>query len=189
MLWTQILFGGLYITLRFFHPKFLILVSMSLRIEGRGNALIQGVSASKIPLSWFPETSSALLEELKNKKAIASSALERYKKATSAIGKYMDTLTVEHLDISKLGQAMDVYDATEGKWEEKTRAVEAELAKLELEMIEEERKLEFGEEKGKRKLRTKVEIGLFRADEDEGDVEIVLVYGAFPVLDLRLLSQ
>ncbi|KAF8874253.1 hypothetical protein CPB84DRAFT_1853669 [Gymnopilus junonius] len=69
----------------------------SLRVEGRGAALIQG--------------------ELKIKEAKAKHALERCKKAIGSIDQYMGNISVEHLDISKLGKAMDIYDTTEDKWD------------------------------------------------------------------------
>jgi hypothetical protein len=115
------------------------------------------------------------LDELDGKKVIAKNTLERCKKALKAIDAYVDKLDVEHLDISKLGEAMDIYDSTEEKWEKKIILIEKEIASLDMQISDEELRLE--KKIGNKKLRTQVVVGLYA--ESAAELEITLIYGAF----------
>ncbi|KAF8881696.1 hypothetical protein CPB84DRAFT_237037 [Gymnopilus junonius] len=142
----------------------------SLRVEGRGAALIQGVTAFKDKVRT-PDETSPLLKELKIKEAKAKHALERCKKAIGSIDQYMGNISVEHLDISKLGEAMDIYDTTEDKWDSKMFDLEEELEAIE-KQIEVERK-RLGASVGNKKLRTVVAIDLYAADPAELKVNLL----------------
>ncbi|KAH9475079.1 Protein F37C4.5 [Psilocybe cubensis] len=143
----------------------------SLRVEGRGSAIIQGVTSFKAEMK-DPDTSSPLLEELNVKKERAKNALERCNRALQAINKYMGNISIEHLDISKLGEAMEIYDTTEEKWDDKIIQLKREFETLETQITEESDRLEkSGENK---KLRTKVVMGLVA--NHPADLEIIVIY-------------
>ena len=65
----------------------------------------------------YPDT--FLLDELSQREGKATNALARCKKVVKSIEDYMGRLDVEHLGISKLGEAINVYDTTQGKWDDK----------------------------------------------------------------------
>jgi predicted nucleic acid-binding Zn-ribbon protein len=121
-----------------------------------------------------PDDASPLLDELKDKKLRAMNTIERCKKALKAIDTYIDKLVVEHLDISKLGEAMDIYDSTEEGWEDKIILLNKEIVSLDKKIEEEESRLR--KQVGSKKLRTQVMVGLYA--ELAGEVEITVIYGA-----------
>lgn len=142
------------------------------RVEGRGAAIIQGVTAFKAEMQE-PETTSPLLKDLNERKERAKNALERSRRALQAIDKYMGNISIEHLDISKLGESMEIYDNTEEKWEDKILQLQSEIETLGTQINQEEERLESaGEHK---KLRTKVVMGL--VVDSPADLEIILIYG------------
>jgi DNA repair exonuclease SbcCD ATPase subunit len=130
-----------------------------------------------------PDDTSPLLDELKDKKLRAMNTLERCKKALKAIDTYIDKLVVEHLDISRLGEAMDIYDSTEEGWEDKIILLNKEIVSLDKKIEEEESRLR--KQVGSKKLRTQVMVGLYA--ELAGEVEITVIYGAFPFFAIILL--
>ncbi|KDR71591.1 hypothetical protein GALMADRAFT_253935 [Galerina marginata CBS 339.88] len=142
----------------------------SLRVDGRGPAMIHGVTVFKVEKQQ-PDKSSSLLEELKGKKAQANNALGRCKNALAAVGSYIDRLSIEHLDISKLGEAMDIYDTTEEKWDNKILEVEKSLEVIDTQIQEERQRLE--EQVADARLRTQVVIGLFAVDAAELQVNLI----------------
>ncbi|KAF8960056.1 hypothetical protein BDZ97DRAFT_1906024 [Flammula alnicola] len=161
----------------------------SLRVEARGPVVIHGVASSKVAKKQ-PDETSPLLEELNGNKEKATDALERYKKALKAIDGYMDKIDVQYLDISKLGEAMEIYDTTEEKWDAKIRQVNKEIEAIEGEMTEEEERLENAV--GNKELRTRVVVGLFA--ESATEIEIVLIYAVShsswePSYDIRANLQ
>ncbi|KAF4622102.1 hypothetical protein D9613_009536 [Agrocybe pediades] len=144
------------------------------RVQGRGPVIIKGVSAFKAGRSAATEGkfSSDLLDTLTDKRQRIVNAKERAEKARLVIGRYMDGITIEHLDISKLGEATDVYDETDGKWEEKIWSLEDQLRDVDRNIREEKDKLSQGEIPVK--LRTRVVLDLHAAVETE--LDIVLIY-------------
>lgn len=87
----------------------------------------------------------------------------------------MKNITVEHLDVAKLGEAMEVYDTTYAKWETKVLALDDQLRVLEEEVKNEGKKVKTGDIPIK--LRTKVVIDLFA--EAESEMDIILIYGKY----------
>ena len=138
-----------------------------------GLVIIQGVTASKVDMQE-PDDTSPLLEELEDKKLRAVNTLERCKKTLKAIDTYIEKLDVEHLDISGLGEAMETYDSTEEKWEDKIILIKKEIISLDKKIKEEGLRLE--KQVGNKKLRTQVMVGLYA--ESAGEVEITVIYGA-----------
>ena len=146
---------------------------LSPRVEATGPAIIQGVTASKVDMQE-PDDTSPLLEELEDKRLKAVNTIERCKKTLKAIDTYIDKLEVEHLDISGLGEAMDIYNSTEERWEDKIILVKKEIVLLDKKI--EEEKLRLQKQVGSKKLRTQVVVGLYA--ELAGEVEITVIYGA-----------
>jgi len=142
------------------------------RVEVIGPAIIQGVTPSKVDMKQ-PDDTSPLLEELEDKRLRAENTIERCKKTLKAIDTYIDKLNVEHLDISELGNAMDIYDSTEEGWENKITLVEKEIVLLDKKI--EEEKLRLQKQVGDKRLRTQVVVGLYA--ESAGEVEITVIYG------------
>lgn len=120
-----------------------------------------------------PDSSSPLLKELDNKKEKMNNVLKRCRKALEAIDKYMNNISIESLDISKLGEAMDIYDTTEQKWDERIIDIKKEMENIDSQIIQETERLEKLVEN--KKLRTNVAMGLFT--ESPAEVEIILIYG------------
>jgi hypothetical protein len=143
-----------------------------------GPAIIQGVTASKVEMQE-PDDTSPLLEELEGKKLRAVNTIERCKKTIKAIDTYIEKLDVEHLDISGLGEAMEIYDSTEEEWEDKIILIKKEIVSLDKKIEEEELRLE--KQVGNKKLRTQVVVGLYA--ESAGEVEITVIYGASDFCD------
>ena len=142
------------------------------RVEGKGPATIHGVTSSKLEMEEFPDTSPAMYQLSQNEEKTAN-ALARGKKVAQSIDKYMEKLDVEHLDISKLGEAMDIYDATQEKWDDKILQL---VQKIEDIKTEKEAELDRLTDQGiNKKLRTQAVIGLFA--ERDAEIELFLIYG------------
>ena len=143
-----------------------------IRVEGHGPAVIQGVVSYKAEMAE-PDSSSPRLDDLENKKEQAEKALKRARKATGAIDAYMAGLDASKLDISKLGEAMDVYDETGEKWGGKALDLEKEIEALDKEISKEREGL--GSKVLNKKLRGVVVLDLF--SDQGGDVSVDLIYG------------
>lgn len=120
-----------------------------------------------------PKETSPLLEELNAKKERANNALQRCRKALQAVDKYMGNISIEHLDVSKLGEAMDIYDTTEEKWDDKILEIQKELEGIKASINQETDRLENTVEN--KKLRTNVVVGLIA--DSPAELEITLIYG------------
>ena len=121
-----------------------------------------------------PKT-SPLLDELSQKEEKAKNALARCRKAVGSIEEYMGKLAVEHLDISKLGEAMDVYDITQQKWDDKILQLLQDIEDIQdTKEAEMKRLADRGINK---KLRTQAVIGLFA--ERAAEIELALIYGNY----------
>lgn len=119
-----------------------------------------------------PET-SPLLEELEEDRNRAEGVLKRCKKVLGAMDAYVGKLAVEHIPIAMLGEAMDMYDATEAKWDGLIAKTEKEILSIKKRLHEEEEKL--SNDIPNKKLRTEVVVNLF--GHEGGQAEIYLIYG------------
>ena len=147
-------------------------ISSFFRVEGKGPATIHGVTSSKLEMKRDPQI-SPLMDELFQKEVKAANALARCKKVVQSIEEYMGKLDVEHLDILKLGEAIDVYDITQEKWDDKIFRLEHEIKDIQ---DKKEDELERLRDQGiNKKLRTQAVIGLFA--ERAAEMEIFLTYG------------
>lgn len=141
-------------------------------MEARGPVTIQGVMSSKREMADLVETSE-LLERLKKQEMDAENALARSYKALKAIDAYIDKLDAQSLDISKLGEAMEIYDNTGQKWDDNIIILEKKKKVIGDEIDAEEARLQ--ETVTDKKLRVEVTVSLFA--ESDAEVEITLIYG------------
>ncbi|KAF7325553.1 hypothetical protein MKEN_00404700 [Mycena kentingensis (nom. inval.)] len=148
-----------------------VLESESLRVEGRGAATIHDVSVSFAKGEHVPTTSSELAALFKRREQ-AQNALSRVDKSLASLEGYLSSLTVQHLDYSKLESVMESYNAAGEKLDAKKAALTEELKGLQADIEKEQTRIAVPHENDK--LRVKAAIGVFA--EQEGDVEIALIY-------------
>ncbi|KAJ7659863.1 hypothetical protein B0H17DRAFT_992415 [Mycena rosella] len=141
----------------------------SLRVEGRGAATIHDVTVSRAKEEHV-QTSSPELTALLSKRERIADARSRCKKSLAALEQYLNSLTIQHLDVSKLESVMDNYDSTGEKLEskksdltEQLRSIDADIARARIDVPKENER-----------LRMKAVVGVFA--QTAGDVEIALIY-------------
>lgn len=143
----------------------------SFRVEGRGAATIHDVTISTIIPPPIPTTSTELKGlELNHKQT--EKALERSRKAIASLENYLDSVNVEHVAVTALGEVVETYESTCEKLDDKVTELEKQLDDL-YKSIEDERKKLSGPT-GNHKLNLKASIGVFA--DHEGEVEIALIY-------------
>ncbi|CAK5270370.1 unnamed protein product [Mycena citricolor] len=142
-------------------------------VEGRGAATIHDVTVSTEKGEHVP-TTSPVLETLLATQALAETALARTERAIASLETYLGSVTVEHLDVSKLDSVIAAYDATGARLDARKAELGAQLLQLEGQVREERDRIAVPHENDQ--LRVRVAIGVFA--DAAGDVEIALVYGA-----------
>lgn len=153
-----------------------------LRVEGRGAATIHDVTVSTAKGEHVP-TSSPELAALLSRKEKTSSALARCQKSIASLEQYLASLTVQHLDVSKLESVMEAYDSTGEKLDAKQCELTEQLRLIDADIVLERARIAVPHENNE--LRVKAAIGVFA--EAEGDVEIALIYGAARSFSLPIL--
>ncbi|KAJ7262959.1 hypothetical protein C8J57DRAFT_1183686 [Mycena rebaudengoi] len=148
-----------------------VLEAESLRVEGRGAATIHDVTVSSAKGVHIPTTSPELTVLLR-KKAKISSALARCEKSLASLEQYLGSLTVQHLEVSKLENVMDNYDSTGGKLDDKKAELTEQLKTIDIEITLERARIAVPHENDK--LRVKAAINVFA--QADGNVEIALIY-------------
>ncbi|KAJ7456145.1 hypothetical protein FB451DRAFT_1143590 [Mycena latifolia] len=148
-----------------------LLEAESLRVEGRGAATIHDVTVSKAPEEHAP-TSSSELAALFSKREKIANALARCDKSIASLEGYLKSLTVEHLEVSKLDNVMETYDSTGGKLDAKKSDLKEQLRLIDANIALERARIQAPHEN--ERLRMKAVIGVFA--ETAGDVEIALIY-------------
>jgi chromosome segregation ATPase len=118
-------------------------------------------------------TSSPKLTELLSTRAKAANALTRCEKALASLEQYLGSLTVQHLEVSRLDNVLEHYEATGARLDVKKAELTAELLRLDTEISLERTRIAVPHEDSK--LRMQATIGVFA--QAEGDVEIALIYG------------
>ncbi|TFK38940.1 hypothetical protein BDQ12DRAFT_745564 [Crucibulum laeve] len=143
----------------------------SFRVEGQGSATIHDVSLSSTarPLE---SKSSPELAELEAKKEHLQRTFRRVKKSMEALEKYLDTLTVEHVEVGQAGKVVADYNETAEGLDMKTLGLQKELKLVDEEIFAEKKKLVQSTEATK--LSMKAEIGIFA--HQHGEVTIRLIY-------------
>ncbi|KAJ7046404.1 hypothetical protein C8F04DRAFT_1387935 [Mycena alexandri] len=148
-----------------------ILEAESLRVEGRGAATIHDVTVSTAKGEHVP-TSSPALAALLGKREKTVNALARCHKSIASLEHYLSSLTVEHLDVSKLESVMEQYDSSGDRLDAKKSELTEELRIIDLDITAERTRIAVPHENDK--LRVKAAIGVFA--QAAGDVEIALIY-------------
>ncbi|KAJ7101545.1 hypothetical protein B0H15DRAFT_919820 [Mycena belliarum] len=148
-----------------------LLETESLRVEGRGLATIHDVTVSKAK-GQHVGTSSSELASLLSKKKQTASALARCEKSLAALEQYLNSLTVEHLEVSKLDNLMENYDSAGARLDARKSDLAEQLRVLDADIVLECLRIAVPQENDK--LRVKAEIGVFA--DTGGEVEIALIY-------------
>ncbi|KAF7318762.1 DH domain-containing protein [Mycena chlorophos] len=148
-----------------------VLETESLRVEGRGAATIHDVTVSTAKGEHVP-TSSAELTTLLKKKEATQNALARCQKSIASLEQYLASLTVEHVDFSKVESIMDGYNNAGEKLDARQSELVEELRVLDADIESERKRIAVPHENDK--LRVKAAIGVFA--EQAGDIEIALIY-------------
>ncbi|KAJ7037477.1 hypothetical protein C8F04DRAFT_952804 [Mycena alexandri] len=148
-----------------------VLETESLRVEGRGAATIHDVTVSMAKREHVP-TSSPKLVELLSAREKKSNALVRCEKALASVEQYLGSLTLQHLDVSKLDTVLQHYEATGARLDAQKSELTEELRRMDGEVATEHAAIAVPHENNK--LRVKAAIGVFA--ETAGDVEIALIY-------------
>ncbi|KAJ7505898.1 hypothetical protein B0H11DRAFT_1976597 [Mycena galericulata] len=143
----------------------------SLRVEGRGAATIHDVTVS-MDRGEAVKTSSPKVVELLSKREKTANALTRCEKSLASLEQYLGSLTVQHLEVSKLENVLESYESTGARLDAKKLELLSELRLLDAEIAAERERLRVPNEENK--LRTKAAIGVFA--KEEGHVEIALIY-------------
>lgn len=94
-------------------------------------------------------------------------------KARQTISNYVEKIDVENLEISKFGEAMDIYDTAEEKWDDKGVELERGLFVID-EQIREEQDSVDAEIARKNKLRYQVVVNIFA--EADNAIELDVAY-------------
>ncbi|KAJ6498209.1 hypothetical protein DFH09DRAFT_1446849 [Mycena vulgaris] len=121
----------------------------SLRVEGRGAATIHDVTVSKI-----------------------ANALAQCQKALASLAQYLGSLSVQHLEVSKLENVLESYEASGERLNAKKSEFTQELRIVETTIVVERAQITAPHENDR--LRMKAAIGLFA--QAAGDLEIALIY-------------
>ncbi|KAJ6624385.1 hypothetical protein B0H10DRAFT_2430916 [Mycena sp. CBHHK59/15] len=112
------------------------------------------------------------LETLLKKREVTANALARCEKCIASLQQYLDSLTVEHLEVSKLENVIENYDAAGEKLDTKKMELNAQLKSIDTEITFERARIATPQENDI--LRVKASIGVFA--ETAGNVEIALIY-------------
>ncbi|KAF5325094.1 hypothetical protein D9619_010017 [Psilocybe cf. subviscida] len=146
-----------------------VLDGESLRVRCIGNGTITDVSSTL--LSRQSTVSSPRLAELNVKLSNLTHTLNRAQTVSSTIHNYVQGVDFEHLDISKLSDTMDIYDAAEEKWDVKLVELELEIEALKEQIAEEEDTLRK-ENKRKKLARMEVTVNIITASAQRLDLEL-----------------
>ncbi|KAF5335630.1 hypothetical protein D9758_014804 [Tetrapyrgos nigripes] len=169
-----------------------VLEDDSLRVEGRGSAIIQDVTVSEISASPEPKSSPAL-EDLKSRKRLLKKALHRCSITSRTLTVFMENAASHPTDFTRLQDITQQFSDAGKKVDKEEMELETELKEVEAEIEKEKKKLSgaaFADIDPL--LKKKVSIGLYA--EKDTSVELVLTYGVIgatwdPLYDVRVNMQ
>jgi len=141
-------------------------------VEGRGSATIHDVTLGDIPTPPV-ESRSDELDSLNAEHEIVSKARERTVRAIAALGTYLDSLDIQHLDPGKLTTVLESYDSSGKRLDEALIGQDKKLKDLSERIEEETNRLK--KPSGDVRLRKQVTVGVFA--DSEADVEVAVIYG------------
>ncbi|KAJ7591028.1 hypothetical protein C8J56DRAFT_550654 [Mycena floridula] len=143
----------------------------SLRVEGRGSATIHDVTVSSMPAQRVPSTSPQLVQLLA-KREMAQKALTRCQQSQGALGTFLNSLNVQHIQPTQLSAALENYESVGAKIDDRMSELTKEIEEIDESIKEERAKLSGPAADGK--LRLQVSVGVFA--DLEGEVAIALIY-------------
>ncbi|KAK2467718.1 hypothetical protein APHAL10511_000013 [Amanita phalloides] len=150
-----------------------VLYDDSVRVEGRGPAMIHDVSTTTSPQPGKWSTSPEM-DNLESRKERTLKELERCNALHEAVGKYLATLHVEHIDVEELDKIVHGYKATCGNLDNDILDLEKQLKAIEEDIQKETEKETEKQSDISSLLLKKVSLSLFA--EKESEVEIILTY-------------
>lgn len=136
--------------------------------------MIHEVSISEIPIEP-PKTTSLKLSSLLAQHASLEKARTRANKAIVAVSSYQGSFGTKSLEVKDLAVTTIGAESVAAQLDDKLFEIEDKLASLNKEVAK-ERKI-LGETKENKQLRQRVTVMVFA--EEECEVELVLIYGAF----------
>ncbi|KAJ2920586.1 hypothetical protein H1R20_g16507, partial [Candolleomyces eurysporus] len=159
-----------------------LLIQDSLRVEGKGNGMIQNVTTSHMIASSRREFDTRLLEEseeikpLRLKKLELEQAIERNDQSKDTLKMYMDSLTSpEAASFSKVVETTGEYDVAMTELQKKGNALAEDLEVVVKALSEKQRTLkDAAKTKWNEKLSLKVSVHILA--EVEGEIELSLIY-------------
>jgi hypothetical protein len=144
------------------------------RVEGRGDATIHDVTISNLPNENV--STSEAYQKLEDESKRIEDSMQRNSVAISSLKSYIQSMTMENVDPAKLPDILDSFDSASEKLD--LKAVELKKRQEELRQLKSEERSKLTIQLKKDKLKMKASIGVFA--EQEGEVEIVLIYGVYP---------
>ncbi|KAF9258853.1 hypothetical protein L218DRAFT_709110 [Marasmius fiardii PR-910] len=146
-----------------------VMDTQSLRVEGRGPAIIQDVNLTENSVE--KKESTPKLDDLTLKKTRVEKAQKRCKKAIGSLEAFLGTLNAQYTRTGDLPTVLSDYEAAAGQLDDKLLEIEQELKQIDEEIEKEKENLagSFNVDLGRR-----ASIGLV-ADAD-CDVELILIY-------------
>jgi len=155
-------------------------------VEGKGAGTIHDVSVAYAKAVTPPTTSDALSTLLSQKEELER-AIERCRKCLTGLERYLNSMSVNHVETTHLADVVDNYEAAAGKFDSRLLSLEKDIQNINKEIDSEKRRLQdIG--KGNTKLRKVATIGYMA--EESGTVQIQLTYsGLHVVFSARSLSN
>ncbi|KAJ6553695.1 hypothetical protein DFH09DRAFT_1280758 [Mycena vulgaris] len=138
---------------------------------GRGTRRSDDVTVS-VATGTYAAMTSLKLGELLVKREKTANALARCQKALASLEQYLGSLPVQHLEVSKLENMLESYEASGERLDAKKSELTQELRTVETAIAVERAQITAPHENDR--LRTKAAIGVFA--QVAGDVEIALIY-------------
>ena len=108
--------------------------------------------------------------------------MDRTNKAITSLETFIESIHIQHVKASDIGSIMENYEQTAQKLDDRKQELELELKELEEKIQKETDRLNGPVEN--QSLRQRAAIGVFAPAE--GEVEIVLIYGAFLLRFIRV---
>lgn len=160
------------------------MLKMYHRVQGYGYATIHDVSLSTMP-SQAQTTTSSTLQELLAKKDRLRNAIHRARTSSRALEAYMGSMSVHDVPLSQVGLFLESYNLHGSKLDGELGRLKHEEDEVYNEIQAQKDKEQLSQSSGGT-LGMQVSVGLFA--ENEGQIELELVYGNFAQLYKRYSS-
>ncbi|KAH8810168.1 hypothetical protein DL96DRAFT_1627882 [Flagelloscypha sp. PMI_526] len=145
----------------------------SLRVEGRGNAMIQEVVSGNMPVQYTPHT-TPLLTELQRKKRRLDKALERAKSAVKSLETYIGSVKADKTSHGDINGIVSTFEDQSGSLDEKIIDLEDEISTVNAQISEE--RTAMSRPRDNTQLRKKAKVSLLCDEKTEQDIQLLLTY-------------